>query len=233
MVFCRKCGGPMADGDHICLKCGAEAVNEDPSSEKKEMVRRLSEYQVLLSECEELEDKIQPPSKFPAVEPTEVKKRSFIKYFWPFIIGATVGFYIVYMLASFIAIQSAVDKARSSIRPDVNSLSINMVSDVYIGLFAAAIVALAIIFIGRKIAKSKQAEYNKGIDRMNIEIAERYKKGLLNQRMIDIHTENTIKMRQYESLVPEQYRTSLLVGQIIDLINEDKAQTVEEACALI
>lgn len=223
----------MDDGDHICLKCGTEVESGSAEKEKESTIRRLGEYQVLLSECEELEGMIKPQSSFPAVEPAPVKKRTLIKYFWPFIIGAAGGFYIVYALSTLIAFQAVYDKARSSIRPNTDNLSMNFVSDVYIGLFLGIIVALAIIFIGLKIAKSKQAAYNDGISRMNVEIGERYKKGLLNQRMINIHTENTRKMLQYEPLVPEEYRTSALVGQIIGLLKDDKARTVEEACALI
>ena len=88
----------MEDGDHVCLKCGTVVGNENEKDVKKELINNLSEYQTLLSECEELETMIKPQGNFPVTESVSFKKKSFIRYFWPFIIGAAGGFYLVYML---------------------------------------------------------------------------------------------------------------------------------------
>ena len=53
-----------------------------------------------------------------------------------------------------------------------------------------------------------------------------------NQKILNVYQENVTEMHLYEHLVPEQYRTSAKVGTIIDLLKEDKAETVEEACSL-
>lgn len=224
----------MQDADHVCLKCGTVVGQENEAEVKKDLINKLTEYQTLLSECEELETMMKPQNSFPATEPRPFKKKSFIRYFWPFIIGATGGFYLVYVLAFVISTYSTY----TSYNPYTSSVSKstlerNLIGDYMIGYVVAAIVAVAIIIIGIKIAKSKQAAANSGAERINDELAERYRKGLLNQKMIDLHTDNTRKMRFYEDLVPEEYRTSAQVASIIGLLKEDKAQTVEEACALI
>ena len=224
----------MEDGDHVCLKCGTVVGNENEKDVKKELINNLSEYQTLLSECEELETMIKPQGNFPVTESVSFKKKSFIRYFWPFIIGAAGGFYLVYMLAVVISTYSAFNSYNPyTSNVSEESVKMSMMGDVMIGWIAAAIVALAVIFIGIKISKKKQAAFNSNIDKMTTEISERYKKGLLNQKMIDLHTQNTNKMRFYEDLVPEDYRTSSLVASIINILKEDRAQTVEEAIQLI
>ena len=234
MLFCRKCGAPMEDGDHVCLKCGTVVGQENEAENKKELINKLTDYQRLLSENEELETMIKPQKNFPVTDVAPFKKRAFIRYFWPYIIGATGAFYIVYLLAVGISTYSRFN----SYNPYTTSFSksemeLSLMGDYFIGMAVGAIVAFAIIFIGIKVSKSKQAAINRNAEIVNEELSERYKKGLLNQKMIDLHTSNEHKMLIYEDLVPEQYRTSELVASIIAVLKEDKAQTVEEAIKLI
>ena len=91
MLFCRKCGAPMEDGDHVCLKCGTVVGQENEAENKKELINKLTDYQRLLSENEELETMIKPQKNFPVTDVAPFKKRSFIKYFWPFLVGGVVA----------------------------------------------------------------------------------------------------------------------------------------------
>ena len=224
----------MEDGDHVCANCGTVVGQENEAEVKKDLINKLTEYQTLLSECEELETMMKPQSTFPATEPAPFKKRTFIKYFWPFIIGAVGGFYVVYVLSVLIGTYSTLNSYNpytSSVTKE--ALERNLVSDYLLGWLVGAIVCVAIICIGIKVAKSKQAAINDNAERINEELADRYRKGLLNQKMIELHTDNTRKMRFYEDLVPEEYRTSAQVASLITVLKENKAKTVEEACALI
>ena len=234
MLFCRKCGSPMEEGDHVCLKCGTVVGQEDEAKNKKELIKKLTEYHTLLSECEELETMIKPQNSFPATEPQPAKKKSFIRYFWPFIIGAGLGYIVVYILATLLSMYTNLN-SYNPYKPGASksALEMNMMGDIMIGYLVAIIVAVAIIIIGVKIARSKQNTYNSSADRINAELSERYKKGLLNQKMIDLHTSNVHKMALYEELVPEEYRTSAQVAVLLDILKNDRAQTVEEACSLI
>ena len=225
----------MEDGDHVCLKCGTVVGQENEAENKKELIKNLTEYHNLLSECEELETMIKPQSNFPSTQPKLTGKRSFMRYFWPFIIGAAGGYLVVYLLATMISMYSNIG-SYNPYKPGAASkgeLQMAMFGDIMLGYLVAIIVAVAIVIIGIKIARSKQNAHNSSVDRMNDELSERYRKGLLNEKMIALHTENVHKMALYEDLVPEEYRTARQVASLISILREDKAQTVEEAIKLI
>ena len=234
MLFCRKCGSPMGDEDHICLNCGTK-VGKDPGSEsKQELIKELTEYQTLLADNEELETMIKPQEKFPTAVPTAFKKRAFIGFFWPYIVGGTLSFFGIYIIAIAIAAFTNLDSYNpytSSV--SVNTVKANLVGDIYVGYFVAIIVAVAVFVIGIKVSRAKQRAFNSGVDRKNAEVTDRFNKGLLNQKMIELHTDNERKIRLYGEIVPEKYRTASQVASIITLIKEDKAATVAEACTML
>ena len=220
MAFCRKCGAAMADDDLVCVKCGTKVANG-----KDDLIDKLVKYRQLLSENEELETMIRPQSEFPTTE-TVFKQRSFMRYFWPFLVGGVVGGYLVYMLSSVVIVatsSSAYSQATAS----------SVLGDAFVGLILALFVAAAIIFIGVKISKNKQEAHNSNAEYMMRESSERYQKGLMNQKMVNIYQENINNMRQYERIVPEPYRSSAKVGSILNLLQEDKVQTVEEAIMML
>lgn len=227
MAYCRKCGAVMADDDHICSKCGTQIFSGEAKLDKSGLIGKLERYKQLLGECEELTTMIKPQSDFPSLEETSFKKRTFIKYFWPFIIAAAVGFYLVYMLSTFITMSSMYSSYSSQVSAST------LLGDSFAGLIVALIVAAAIIFFGVKISKRKQEDFNSNADYMNRQSMDKYRQGVQNQKMIDIFQENIAEMHKYESLVPEKYRTSSLVGEIISILNDDRAQTVEEACTML
>ena len=220
MAFCRKCGAAMADDDLVCVKCGTKVANG-----KDDLIDKLEKYRQLLGENEELETMIRPQSEFPTSEPV-FKKRSFMKYFWPFLVGGVVGGYLIYFLSSIIIVASttsAYSQATAS----------SALGDAFIGFILALVVAAAIIFIGIKISKNKQEAHNSNAEYMMREASDRYQKGLMNQKMVNLYQENINNMRQYERIVPEPYRSSSKVGSILNLLKEDKAQTVEEAIMML
>ena len=223
----------MSDLAQTCLYCKTSIGEAGSMSAKDDLILSLSKYQTLLSECEELETQIKPMSSFPISEPPVSKKRSFMKYFWPYIIVAAVGFYVTYIGTTLVTISSTSNLAKSQIRPNAQALSNRLMTETVIGWVVAILIALTVVIIGIKISKRKQADFNREAARMTVELQERYQKGLRNQKMITIYEENERMMRQYEPLVPEEYRTSAFVGQIVNLLKEDKAQTVNEAIELL
>ena len=68
---------------------------------------------------------------------------------------------------------------------------------------------------------------------MNMQKTEKYREGLKNQKMIDMYQEDINEMYKYEQLVPKEYRTIPQITKIIELIENDQAATVEEACAMM
>ena len=231
MVFCRKCGAPMAEEDHVCTRCGTEVQDVVKKTEKSNLLFDLEQYRRLLSENEELKTLMKPQSEFPMSDTSDYKKRSFIKYFWPFILLAVAAYTIVYVMAIAITLASLNDIVEHSVSAERATSEI--LGNTFGGFFIAVLVAVAVIVIGIIISKRKQAEFNKNAEFMNMQVSERYKMGLKNQKMIDIYQDNINKMRKYERFVPEKYRTSAKVNEIINIIKEDKADTVEEAIQFV
>ena len=220
MAFCKKCGAFMAEDALACEQCGTKV-----KTAKDDLIDKLVRYKQLLSECEELKTMMKPQNSYVSDEPTVYKTRSFMRYFWPFLVGAVVGGYLIYMLSSVIIV--------STISSDYSQATASSVlGDAFIGLILALIVAVAIAFIGVKISKSKQAAFNSNAEYMMRQADERRQAAQDNQKILNVYQENVTEMHLYEHLVPEQYRTSAKVGTIIDLLKEDKAETVEEACSL-
>lgn len=235
MIFCSKCSSPMVEGEKVCSKCGTPVGNINTvagfTNDKDTIIAKLENFRVLLSECEELKTMIRPQSEFPMSDKNEYRKRSFIKYFWPFLVGAVGGFYAVYMVGVVIIAFSAVNSGTRYASEDafVNAA----MGDTFAAFFCGLIVAAAIIFFGVKVSKRKQHDFNSGADRMNMAVQERYKMGLKNQKMIDIYQDNITQMHLYEHLVPEKYQTSYHVGQLIDVLKEGKAEDLQEAYAVL
>lgn len=200
-----------------------------------ELIRKLERYRELLAETIELRSRIRPQNEFPVREANdEFKKRSLMKFFWPFLVGGIGGGSLVYAITAFIAFYSMMNTAKYTLsREKASSAATQMMGDIYIGYFAAIIVAVAIILIGLKIAKSKQAAFNKNSDYMNAIQAENYKKGLLNAKMQTILDDDLREMRLYETMVPEDFRTPERLTEIIALIKNEQAKTVDEACAML
>ena len=221
MAFCRKCGAAMAEDDLVCVKCGTKVANV-----KDDLIEKLEKYKELLGENEELTTMIRPQSEFPSSDQVVYKKRSFMKFFWPFLVGGVVGGYAVYMLSTLVIVATSTSAYSQA-------TAASAMGDALLGFFLALIVAGAIIFIGVRISKNKQDAHNSVAEAMIREASERYQKGLMNEKMVNLYQENVNTMRQYERFVPEKYRTSSLVGSINDVLKEDKAETVEEAIMLI
>ena len=201
---------------------------------KNDLIRKLEKYKNLMSENDELESLIKPQSAFPSSIESDFKKRSLMRYFWPFLVGGIGVGILIYLISIMISVSSVLSIDPSSYSREQASLQTSHIaSDVYGGYIVGAIVTVGIIIIGVKIARSKRDAFNSQADFMNMQATERYNQGLKNQKMISMHQENSIMMRQYENLVPEEYRNAYQVGEIIQLLKDNKADTVEEACALI
>ena len=175
MAFCRKCGEFMADDDLVCVKCGTKV-----KTAKDDLIDKLVRYKQLLSECEELKTMMKPQNSYVSDEPTVYKTRSFMRYFWPFLVGAVVGGYLIYMLSSVIIV--------ASVSSDYSQATASSVlGDAFIGLILALIVAVAIAFIGVKISKSKQAAFNSNAEYMMRQADERRQAAQDNQKILNVY----------------------------------------------
>ena len=220
----------------VCNRCGTPVGAEDIAAQgKAEVVKKLQRYCELLSETEELKSKIKPQSSFPMYAENYYKKRSFMKFFWPFMVGGIAAGFLVYIISIVISVTSIVnDYDMYSSYSSTSDMATNHIAgNVYGGYFVGLIVCAAIIVLGIFVSKKKQAAFNSNADFMNMQQTEKVKQGQMNQKMIDIYQEDIQEMHKYESLVPEEYRTFMKVSKIIELLKSDQAQTIEEAINLL
>lgn len=234
MNLCQKCGAPLGPADRICGKCGSPVTTAFIFDTKKiTLIKDLETYRELLSETEELKSMIKPQSSFPATA-DNFKTRSFMRYFWPFMVAGPVAGYVIYFIATIIMMSSVMSMDTYNMTNEQAQIaSANILSDTFGGLIVALVVAAAIIIFGVVISKRKQSDFNSNAEFMNMQARERYNQGVKNQKMIDIYQDDINRMYKYESLVPEQYRTPAKVKKIIDALKEEKAETVEEAIAIL
>ncbi len=193
----------------------------------QELIARLKEYRDLLAETEELGAFIKSPGDTHTTPPAPLKKKTFMRFFWPWMVAAIIAFYVVYMATAFIAMQSTIRTAGTA-----RLAFSQMMGDTMAGMICAAIVVIIIILFGIRVAKRKRNYSNRETEYLNKIADEKYNRGMANQKAIKILEEDIIKAHEFEPLVPAGYRTSEKVGIIIDLISSGKAETVEEACAM-
>jgi len=237
MNFCPKCGAIIGIAEGVCRRCGyALEVKENQALkasnqafEKDVLVTKLKELRELLAEAEELKSMIKPQSDFPMSECNDYKQRSFFRYFWPFLIAAPVAYYLIYILSIFITMSSFTDDGELSPYTTVDSVTGELFGGMIVGLLVAAV----IIFFGIYISKRKQEDFNSNAQFMNMKENDRYQEGLKNQKVINLYQEDIQKLHMYDSLVPGEHRNVPDVNKIIELIDSDKASTVEEAISLM
>ncbi len=244
MDTCKACGTILPFAGMKCPKCGFSKDGDNAAaggparpfnSDKHVLIMNLTKFRDLLSENEELQTMIKPQSEFPRTDEQVYKKRTLMKFFWPFLvggIGAGVVIYLISMVIMFSTVMSASTQPTMT-QAQAQTYTNHAMADIYGGYVVAIAVALAIIFLGLWLSRKKRDEFNSNADTMNRIASERYQQGLKNERMIDIYQDNLSSMRKYETLVPEEYQTSEKVSLIIEALKENHADTVEEAIAII
>ena len=219
-----------------CPKCGMKPQDFTSASEspKTVLITKLQRYRELLGETEELKRLIRPQSEFPMYESSDYKKRSLMKFFWPFLVGGIGSYIVIAVVSCIIAVNSVYVKGSYALSSSQYAITQKEMADtIYSGVIVGLIVCLGIILIGLKISRRKRDDFNKNADYMNMQKTEKFREGQKNQKMIDIYQEDINEMYKYEQLVPKDYRTIPQLTRIIELIENDEAATVEEACAMM
>lgn len=245
MDTCKACGTILPFAGMKCPKCGFSKDGENAApaggparpfnSDKHILIMNLTKFRDLLSENEELQRMIKPQSEFPRQDEQVYKKRTLMKFFWPFLVGGIGAGILVYIISMIIMVSTVMNAGTqpSMTQAQIDTYTSHAVTDIYGGYFVAIIVALAIIFLGLWLSRKKRDAFNSNADMMNRIASERYQQGLKNERMIDIYQDNLANMRRYETLVPEEYQTSEKLSLIIEALKEGPAETVEDAIAML
>ena len=180
MEYCRFCGALMNPLASACPKCGMKpqdfsSANESP---KTVLISKLERYRELLGETEELKRLIRPQSEFPMYESSDYKKRSLMKYFWPFLAGGIGSYIVIAVVACIIAVNSVYVKGSYALSSSQYAITQKEMADtIYSGIFVGLIVCLGIILIGLKIARRKRDDFNKNADYMNMQKTEKFREG--------------------------------------------------------
>lgn len=236
MEYCRFCGALMNPLASACPKCGMKPRDFSDTSEspKTVLISKLERYKELMGETEELKRYIRPQSEFPMYEASDYKKRSLMKFFWPFLVGGIGSYILITVISCIIAVNSVYAKGSYALSSSQYAITQKEMADtIFGGVIVGLVVCLGIILIGLKISRRKRDDFNKNADYMNMQKTEKYREGLKNQKMIDMYQEDINEMYKYEQLVPKEYRTIPQITKIIELIENDQAATVEEACAMM
>ena len=217
MAICWKCGSIIANGAEFCPKCGPAINGTDSSDERSVLVKKLDEYRLLLDEYEFLSKTVEPQSNFPDDEEPVLKKSSFFKYFWPFLLFAVI---ILYATGAILGIYVNVANGR------------DVLTVLVAPLLATGFAVFAIVF-GVKFSKRKQKEINAKAETMSAIATEKHLLAVANQKKIDRLAELEPKKAKLDTLVPAGYRDFVHVAKIEDLIMKGQAETVEDAVAII
>lgn len=236
MEYCRFCGAMMNPLAAACPKCGMKPqdFSQSVESPKDILLTKLKRYRELLGETEELKRYIRPQSEFPMYESSDYKKRSLMKYFWPFLVGGIGSYILIVVISIVIAVNSVYARGAYALSYSQRAATEAAMTDtIGSGVFVGLVVCLGIILIGLKISRRKRDDFNKNADYMNMQKTEKFREGQKNQKMIDMYQEDINEMYRYEQIVPQGYRTIPQIDRIIELIEADQAQTVEEAISMM
>ena len=224
----------MGDNAVTCGKCGAP-TEKAPEIIKNDLLKKLERFKTLLGEASDLGSKIKPQSEFPSTPNGDFKKRTLMKYLWPYLVVGIGVASVLYLVIVVVTMLSAVNSgAYKYSRYGTSSLDpSSLMGGIYGGYLLAAIVGVAIIFIGIIIAKKKRNSFNTNADYMIREYNQKYQEGLKNLEMSNRLNKLIGEMSQYEHLVPVEYQDCEHLGKIIDQIKSGKAYTVEEAISCL
>ena len=234
MYYCRKCGFGLQDGEGFCPQCGEQktettvAVEQSSETASKsgatspqtveesiELADKLSSKYFALTqikdEIADCENQIRRSNNVPVA-----RRHSAFKFFWPFLIIASVSCSVVTIVGAFIGVAS-------------NSEGMAYVGE-FLGLIAAAIILVA----GGSRARNKR-------DALNSQIADgeyRQKKARneLEKKLEDLkrrRTGLTKAVEEYNYLVPYSARTKVKMDMVKDLLLSGRAQNFRQAVELI
>ena len=223
MPYCSQCGKLLSDEDEYCSKCGLP-VSEDRNitfgnsdtgamsvEESIALVKEMSskfeainKLKTSISDCEAEIEKLRPSAN-------KVRYSAF-RFFWPFLIISLVAYWVIVLIGCIVSVKT------------------DDISGIYISEFAGFIV-IAVILIAGGLNSQKKRDF------LNFTVREeesiRKKKYDEKQKEIEL-LKNSLKdlkasAAKYDRLVPFRMRHKSKMDIVIDLLENGRAKTIEEA----
>lgn len=205
---------PVAQAAPAAAVASAGAQQKESMS-KGELLPILQRYRDVLRDIDKL--KTEAPSTF-ASSPsdTPVRYHTFIKFYWPFIVGSIVAFWVIYFISAKMAVRDL----------DFRIL--------YGGIILGGLVFLGTILGGIAVAKSRQSTANY----YAYEYAHRRDSKSKSRTSNNKEMEDALaKKRSIEKELPEEittkYRTYDNMCTIVRVMKFEKANTLEEALVIV
>ena len=223
MGICSKCGVELKDDDLFCPKCGTENIAAADEQAKEAIPEMTKEESIALAEklaadyknLERINREIED-TKSQLARPidTTLKQHAAFKFFWPYLIYAAVSFSILYFLGSILAYGA----------PGL-AIVFLLLSIVSIPVF---------LIVGGVRAVRLREEYNQSeVNLLNSKRkhADTLKKNAETLRLKKKTTED--KVKQYDSIIPKNFRDSAHMGKVKILLQSDKAANFKEAVEML
>ncbi|MBR4914037.1 MAG: hypothetical protein IKZ42_02030 [Clostridiales bacterium] len=211
-MFCNKCGNELDFDAAFCNLCGAPVERNDETSDLsvEESIALADKLKTRYSQVEKLEREVEDNNKrINGPLNLEYRRYSFFRFYWKFFVFAVIAFYLMLIIALI---------------ADGAGFLVAMVYIVPIGILIAGIF-LAI--------KRRNLE-NDAIERGNDTVVEQRR--TLEKKNEELKkTLNTRKMelKQFNDIVPAQFRKSASMAQVKSLLITKKASSFNEAFRML
>jgi len=177
---------------------------------KNELLQVLQRYRDVIRDLEKAN--AEATSTFASEAYDEpVRYYTFMRFYWPFLVGAFFAFWIVYIFMARLA---------------VHTLSMNVLK---IGLILAIIVTLTLVFVGIGVARNKQDSANNAVYAYADSRRRKAKSKEVTAAEKKQLEEKKRSLEKDLGMLPGKYRNYDALCNIVRLLKFDKAATLQEA----
>ena len=217
-MFCNKCGNELDFNAAFCNQCGAPVEKDDqPEMSVEESIAFADKLKTRYAQVEKLEREVTDNEKRIA-SPLNLNFRqySFFRFYWKFLVFAAIAFFVLDFITIIVAASGASDGG-----------AIFM-------LILTFGVPIGILIAGIFVAAKRRDEENYAISLGNEDVKQQRKK--LEEKTAELkNTLNARKrdLKQFDDMVPAQYRKSSSMAQVKALLVSGKASSFRDAFRLL
>ena len=219
-MFCNKCGNELSANAVFCNMCGAQVSAEKkanydvPEMTVEESIVFIEKLKHKYQEVEKLQREISDKESAIA-RPVyqELRRYSFFRFFWKYIIFAIIAFYGILILASFAA-------------GNDGAFTVMMI--------LTFLVPIGLLIFGGINAAKRRNEENEAIINSNERAVLQRKE--LEEKTASLKRDLATRKKRLEAdeyMIPTGLRKSSSLAQIITLLKSGKASSLNEAYTIL